>query len=138
MKIQTIALLFIVCINLSVTMAVTLGFPGTEYLSPLQGGGTSTDYQEAFNNTEVAEDWQADRQTGLPIVGDIFSGVYFFFDNWEFMVSGLSYVFRWIGDSYLTTTAMMTAFDAVANVILAVYAILMAMFMFYLISGRDF
>ncbi len=118
-------------------MVVTLGFPGTETLSPFQGGGTSTDYQERFNSTVVAEDWQADRQTGLPIVGDIFSGVYFFFNNWEFMVSGLSYVLRWIGDSYLTTTASLNAFSAIANVLLAVYAMLMGMFMFYLISGRD-
>lgn len=137
MKVQTLALLFIVCINLCVTMAISLELPATEYMSPLQGGGNSTDYQDQFNSTEVAANWQADRESGLPIVGDIFGGVYFFFNNWEFMVSGLSYVFRWIGDSYLTTATMRTAFDTIANVILAIYAILMAMFLIYLISGRE-
>lgn len=137
MKIQFVILLFLVCINLSVTMAVTLGFPATGYSTPFQGGGNTTEYQTRFNSTKIASDWQAKPFSGVPILGDIFSGFYFLFNNWEFLTSGLSYVFRWIGDSYLTDAAMSTAFNAIANVILAVYAILMATFMLYLITGRE-
>jgi len=118
-------------------MAITLAFPGTEYASPLQGGGNSTDYQQRFNSTDITQDWQAKPFSGVPILGDIFSGFYFLFNNWEFLISGLSYVFRWIGDSYLTSPTMQTAFTVIANVILAVYAILMVTFMLYMITGRE-
>ena len=137
MKIQYIILLFIVCINLSITIAVGLGFPGTEYMSPFQGGGDVDDYTARFNSTEVAQNWQSKRFSGIPIIGDVFSGIYFFFENWEFLVSGFSYVIRWIGDSYMTSSVMRSAFDLFANGILAVYAIIMATFMIYLITGRE-
>lgn len=137
MKFQFKLLLFLVALNLVTTLVMVLGLPGTDFVSASATAGNSTEYQERFNSSEIAEDWRATGDSGLPVVGDVFSGFYFFFSQWEFLISGFSYLLRWIGDSYLTTANAQTTFALIASVLTAIYHILLAVFMIYLITGRD-
>ena len=130
-------LLFMVIINLTIGMVVALALPGTAFFSPIEAGGNTTQYEEKFNSTKTAESWSATPFSGVPIIGDVFSGFYLIFTNWQFLIDGFPYLLTWISDSYITNNASETAFDVIANVLRAVYAILMATFLYYIITGRD-
>lgn len=139
MKLQFVILVFIVCLNLATGVALALGLPGTEYVYSADPGGyqqNATYYEEHFNSTEVAERWGANTNLGIPIVGDIFSGLYFLAINWQYLIDGFPIFLDWVSDSFITDASAKAAFDIIANALRAIFAILMAIWFIEFIAGR--
>lgn len=137
MKVQFKILLFLVCLNLATGMVIALALPGTEYASATSAGGNVSDYESRFNSTKIAESWEATPFSGIPVVGDVFAGFYLFFTQIRFIIDGFPSLLQWISDAYITSSAGRTAFAVVANTLRAIYAVMMAAFLVYLITGRD-
>ena len=139
MRVQFQLLIFIVCINLATGMVIALNLPGTAYSKAIQGTpGDVTDYEERFNATEIAEKWKPGGVLGyIPLVGDLLSGFYFFVtDVLPYMLDGFPKLLTWIGNSYITNASGRTAFFIIANVLRAIYAIMLTIFVIEFISGR--
>ena len=68
MKVQYEILLFIFCLNLTVGAAMALGVPGTEYVSPAATDVNATEYEEHFNATDIAGQWEQSPFSGIPSV----------------------------------------------------------------------
>lgn len=82
MKIQFKILLFIACLNLAFGLVVGLALPGTEWVlsdsdSPLADQANATVYEAHFNATDISSRWGENIISGIPIIGDIFSGFNF-------------------------------------------------------------
>lgn len=135
MKSQFKILMFIACLNLAVGMAMALAIPGTEYVMASNPSNAS-EYEEHFNSTEIASGWGATDIIGIPIIGDIFSGFSFLFTNFQYLIDGFPMFLTWLSDTYIIDSAARTAFAVIANVLRAIYAILMATFLIEFISGR--
>lgn len=136
MRIQYQILLFLACLNLSIGMVIALALPGTVYHQPASFGGNVTEYEQRFNATDVAEKWKATPFTGIPVVGDIFSGFYLFFSQIRFLIDGFPTLLTWISDAYITSEAGRTAFTVIANALRAVFALVLAFFVVEFITGR--
>lgn len=136
MKVQWEILLFLFVLNLVVGLAVVLQVPGTAYANPATSGVNATEYEGHFNATEVAEGWSATPFSGIPIIGDIFGGFNFLFTTVGYLIDGFPVFLTWIKDSYITDYAAQVAFDIIANVLRAIYALLMTIFIIEFISGR--
>jgi hypothetical protein len=137
-KVQWKILLFLALANLSVGLVVALSLAGTEYANPLVPEGVDPEeYEEHFNSTAIAEGWGSSPFSGIPIVGDIFAGFNFLWQNIQFLADGLPMLLTWIKDSYITNAEGQLAFDVFANVLRASYAIIGSMFLIEFISGRD-
>jgi hypothetical protein len=134
-RLQFQILLFIACLNIAVGMVMALGLPGSAYFGSTNSTGSSGDYEERFNASKTAEQWSA-TSYGIPVIGDIFGGLYFFFNNVRFLIDGFPTLLTWIKDCYIVDVAGRIAFDVVANGLRAVFAIMMAVFMIELITGR--
>lgn len=139
MRLQYRILLFMAMLNLSVGVCVALAVPGTAYVSPLVAGNISDAeaYEQQFNATSIGEGWQMRPYSGIPMIGDIFSAFYFFFANFRFLIDGFPYLLDWISDSLIVNAEAKTAFTIMANLLRAVYAILMATFLIEFIGGRQ-
>lgn len=135
MKTQFKILLFILCLNLATGLAIALQVPGTEYVQATNPSNTS-DYESHFNATEIAEGWGATPYSGIPIIGDIFSGFQFLWRNIQFLLDGFPLFLTWISDSYIIDAGAKTAFAVISNALRAIYAILMSFFAIEFISGR--
>lgn len=135
MRVQFQILLFMVCLNLTVGMAIALATPGIEYVQPTSPSNPE-DYEQHFNATEVASGWKSTPFSGIPIIGDIFSAFQFLVRNLQFLLDGFPMFLTWISDTYITTAEGALAFAVISNVLRAVYAILMFFFIIEFISGR--
>lgn len=141
MKIQFQILLFLVCLNLGIGLVFTLGLPGTEYVgggmpeNPAQSPGN---YESHFNATDMAGKWSANPLQGVPIIGDIYSAFQFFVVNWRFLIDGFPTFITWVGDMLIVDAGAKWAFIIFANVLRAIYAILMFVFFVEFIGGRYF
>ena len=114
-----------------------LALPGTGYVAngpPVN----ATEYEQHFNGTAIAKGWSGTPFSGIPIIGDIFSGLGFLWQNVQYIVDGLPMFLNWIKNSYITDTSAQLAFDVIANAIRAIYALLIAMLAIEFISGRYF
>lgn len=136
MRVQFQILIFLACLNLATGMAIALTLPGTNYARATETGGTVTQYEERFNATKTAERWQSRPFSGIPLIGDIFAGLDFLVSKLRFLIDGFPMLLTWIKDTYITSSAMRTAFDVIANTLRAVFAIMMFMFVIEFISGR--
>jgi hypothetical protein len=134
-KTQFTVLLFLACLNLSMGMIIALNVPGTEWVQATNPSNAS-DYEGHFNATEIAEGWGSTPFSGIPIVGDIFSGFSFLFRNIRYLIDGFPMLLTWISDSYIIDASAKTAFAIITNVLRAIYAILMSVFFIEYISGR--
>lgn len=137
MKLQFRILMFIVCLNLATGLAIALALPGTEYVQATVPEDMG-DYEEHFNATEIANKWSANPLSGIPVIGDIFSGFYFLWQNIEYLLDGFPMLLTWIGDTYITDASAQTSFQIIAMALRAVYAILMSVVLVEFISGRYF
>lgn len=137
MRLQFQILLFIACLNLATGMVIALGLPGTDYVQA-QNPSNASEYEEHFNATEIAEGWGATPYSGIPIVGDIFTGFHFFFRNIQYLLDGFPMFLTWISDTYIIDATAKTSFSIIANVLRAIFAILMTMLLIEFISGRYF
>lgn len=137
MRIQFQILLFILCLNLATGLVISLSLPGTEYVQS-QSPGEPTDYESHFNATDIGEKWQYPSNFGLPFFGDIIGGFTFLFQNVHFLIDGFPILLTWVSDSYITDASGRNAFSIIANVLRAIYAVLMSMWFIEYIGGRYF
>jgi hypothetical protein len=131
-------LLLLFCLNLVVGLCVALSVPGTAYASPVSGGVNATEYEGHFNATEVAKSWSATPFSGIPVIGDIFGGFNFLITTVGYLFDGFPCLLTWISDSYITDVSGQLAFAVITNVLRAVYALLITIFLIEFISGRVF
>lgn len=135
MKIQFKILMFMLCLNLSVGLAIQLGVAGTEYFQPTNPSNAS-EYEEHFNATAIADRWEATPFSGIPIVGDIFSGFQFLFQNIQYLLDGFPMFLQWVSDTYLTDATARLNFSYITNTLRAIFAVLMSIMVIEFISGR--
>lgn len=125
-------------INLVIGLGITIGVAGTEYVSPAQTPTNSTEYEQHFNATEIAEGWSATPFSGIPLIGDIFAGFNFLWQIIGYLVDGLPTLIVYLGESFITDVEGLTVFYLIADCIRAVEAALIALFLIEFISGRVF
>lgn len=138
MRVQYELLLWIFIINLTVGLVIILAFPGTEYVSPSGTGVNATDYEAHFNSSEIIRGWGATPFSGIPVIGDIFSGFNFLVQDFGYLIDGLPTLLTYLRNTYITDSTGMTVFDIIANTLRAVYALLMCVFLIEFFSGRIF
>lgn len=143
MRIQFQILLFILCLNIATGIIGGLALPpissdGSEVgMNPGTLGGNATDYESRFNATDLADRWRATPFSGIPVVGDLFSGFYMFFTMiLPDLLDGFPYLLTWVGDMYFTGTTAETAFTVLAYAFRAIFAMMMGIFVIELITGR--
>jgi len=127
--------MFMLCLNLSVGIAIGLGVPGTEYVQPTNPSNAS-EYEEHFNATDIADRWGATPFSGIPVIGDIFSGFSFLFQNIQYLLDGFPMFLTWISDTYITDATARTSFFIITNALRAIFAVLMSVMVVEFISGR--
>ena len=136
MKLQFQVLLFVVCLNLATGLVIGLGLPGTEYVSPARPGVTAEEYEAHFNGTETVEGWQA-VVYDIPIIGDIFAGLSFLWNNFRYLIDGFPMLLTWMSDTYIVDVGTQTAFTYVSGALRALYAIMVTVLAIEFISGRE-
>lgn len=137
MKIGFKAVLFLLILNLVSTMVYAIQIPGTTYTGILYGGSqaNATEYAEEFNTTTLLDRWTATPFSGIPIFGDIFSGIMLLFNAIRSIIVGFPDLINSIAYSIVDTTAR-NAVLTVNYVIYAVFAFITFLWMFQLITGR--
>jgi len=130
-------LLGLFIINLSVGVVMGLALPGTAYVA----AGTSlnaTQYEQQFNSTKIATSWGGTPFSGIPVIGDIFAGFSYLYQNLQYLIDGLPKFLDFIKTSYITDPQGQLAFEVIADAIRAIYAFLITIFFIEFISGRFF
>jgi hypothetical protein len=136
LRAQWSILLFLFCLNLSIGLIVQLSLAGTSQVSPTIPAN-ATQYEQNANITAI-ENWQSNIFSGIPVIGDIFSGFQFVINNIGFLFDGFPHLLVWLSDSYITDSAGMLAFGIIANALRAIYALLICSFLIEFLSGRYF
>jgi hypothetical protein len=133
-------LLGLFLINLAVGIVIGLALPGTAYVTPTgpNSGVNATEYEQHFNSTQIADSWEGTPFSGIPIVGDIFAGFSYLYQNLQYIIDGLPKFLLWIEETYIPDSTGQLAFEVIANALRAIYAFLIAIFFIELISGRIF
>ena len=137
MKIQWEILLFLFCLNLAFGLVLNLSMAGTNYFSPTEPMDPE-DAESHFNATDIAGKWGSTPFSGVPLVGDIFSGFQFFVQNLQFLIDGFPMLLTWMADAYIVDAGAAVAFNFIAWVLRAIYALLISTFFIEFISGRVF
>ena len=136
MRIQWQLLLGLFLINLSIGLVMGLALPGTAYVASPTTGTNATEYEQHFNSSQIATSWSATPFSGIPIIGDIFAGFGYIYQNIQYLIDGLPKLLDYINTSYITDANGQTAFLVVANALRAIYALLITVFLIEFISGR--
>lgn len=136
MKWQSEIILVIICLNLATGLVVELSIPGTDYVSP-SPTGNSSDYSSHFNATEIAQGWSFPPTIGIPVIGDIWSGFSFLVRMITYVFVGFPIFLQTMGDNYITDSSGLAAWNSISMVILALFAVVMALYFVWFISGRD-
>lgn len=136
MRVQWEIMLFIICLNLSIGAVIALEVPGTEYVKAAYNGMTIDEYETNFNATELAIGWQSSPFSGIPMVGDIFAGFNFLWQNIAYLVDGFPALLNYLDYTFITTEEGHLAFLIIQMILRALYAILVSMFVIEFISGR--
>lgn len=138
MKVQMAILGFMVCLNLSVWLANTTSLPSSTYMMADMPVNAS-EYEAHFNATEIADRWTGPTIiTGIPIIGDIFSGLYFALQNIIYLIDGFPQFLQWIGYTYTFDAGGQVAWVAIQTVYRAIFAIMVSLAVIEFISGRYF
>jgi hypothetical protein len=139
LKTETTILIFILILNLTVLMIADLGdagvIPGLSYTKHLNATGTSEQFEERFNATDVIEEWEPPTVT-IPIIGDVFGALMFLWKQITFVIAGFP-IFLWdLGAVYIETDAGLDVWRIICTTIGLIFSIYMCWFIFQLISGR--
>lgn len=138
MKIQMKILLFVVCLNLAFWLVRTLTLPGASDVQA-QLAVDADEYEAHFNATDLAGRWTGPTIiTGIPVIGDIFSGLFFVLQNILYLVDGFPQFLDHINYTYINDAGGQIAFIAMSTAFRAVFAILMTVMVIEFISGRYF
>jgi hypothetical protein len=142
LRIESQILIIVLIMNLTVLMIMDLGsigaIPGVVYMQQLNATGTTTQYQERFNASAII-----DPRTGwnpptvsIPIIGDVFGGLMFFFKQVAFIIAGFPLWLLSLGNTYITDTNGLLTWNIIAGTISAIFGIYMSWFIIQLITGR--
>lgn len=129
--------MFIFLLNLAVGIGIQLSWPGTAYANPLSPDINASEYEAHFNSTEIAGWGDSSPFSGIPLIGDIYAGFNYLWNNIKYLVDGFPTLLTWVSESYITDPAGQFAFGVIANALRAVYAFLIAVFLIEFISGRN-
>lgn len=137
MRIGFQVIFYLICLNLVSTLVYTINIPGSSTAALTQVGtqANATEVEENFNATTLLDKWTATPFSGIPVFGDIFSGVYLMFNAVSWAIAGFPLLLQGyvnlIPDS--GTRTVLTAIDAV---LIAVCSFVVFMWLGQLISGR--
>lgn len=137
-RLQWELLLYIFVLNLVVGLVIVLGVPGTEYVNPVGDPVDASAVEGHFNATKIATGWSATPFSGIPLVGDIFAGFTFLVQDLGYLIDGFPSLLTHISNTYIVDVDGQFAFSVIANVLRAIYALLISMFLIEFISGRVF
>jgi hypothetical protein len=136
-RVQFEILLFLFCLNLAIGMVIALNAPGTIYVKAAYNNMSVSDYEAHFNATEIANSWgKSGPFSGIPMIGDIFGGFFFLWQNIQYLVDGFPALITYVGNTFVTDASGQAAFWVVTNAVRAVYALLIVIFLIEFISGR--
>lgn len=136
MRVAWELLLGLFIVNLAVGIVMGLSLPGTAYVAGGQSTINATDYETHFNATGIADGWEATPFSGIPVIGDIFAGFSFIYQNIQYLIDGLPKLLDYISQTYIPDGDGQTAFAVIANALRAIYALLVTVFLIEFISGR--
>ncbi|MFA5365958.1 MAG: hypothetical protein WC325_12315 [Candidatus Bathyarchaeia archaeon] len=125
-------------LNLAIGLVISLNAPGTVYVRAAYNGVNATEYEAHFNSTEIATGWEGSPFSGIPMIGDIFAGFNFLWQNIKYLVDGFPALLTYLDNSFITSSEGHAAFFIVNSALRAVYALLITMFLIEFISGRIF
>jgi len=141
MKTQFTFLLVILCVNISAFMVMntmktdgTPIVPGVQYVQPINASGSISDYEKRFNTTETVDEWSASPFSGIPIIGDLFTGLSQFYDQFKFLMDGIPALLDWFG-SFLPVQA--TTFTVIAWAVRIITGIMFVTLVIEFVSGRE-
>lgn len=130
-------LLGLFIINLAVGVVMGLALPGTAYVAGGPSGVNATEYEQHFNATGIATGWRATPFSGIPVIGDIFAGFSFIYQNIQYLIDGLPKLLDYISQTYIIDAGAQQAFWVISNALRAIYALLATVFLIEFISGRQ-
>lgn len=139
MKTQFQILIFFVCLNLSVYLAVKLELPGVSDVTPNVEGSPAmnvTQYREHFNATETVERYEENTEGINILVGFISSGLTLIFRDIQYLILGFPLFLVWVGNNFILDTVARTAYTYIIGVLVAIFYILMSVYVVEFISGR--
>jgi hypothetical protein len=135
MRTQYELLLGLFIINLSIGVVMGLSLPGTAWVA--NGGPiNATEYEAHFNSSQIAGGWKGTPFIGIPVIGDIFAGFSFLYQNLQYLIDGLPKLLDYINTSYIVDAQGQLAFNVIAGALRAIYALLICIFLIEFISGR--
>jgi hypothetical protein len=109
---------------------------GVSFASPTSSTIDPTGYEAHFNATKIAKGWSSTPFSGIPLIGDIFAGFNFMYQNLGYLIDGFPILLNWLKDSFITDPTARLAFDILANALRAVFALLICIFFIEYIGGR--
>jgi len=136
LKTQFKILIFIACLNLSVGLVVDLHLAGTEFVQPANPTMNATEYEEHFNATDIVGGWDTNILTGIPLIGDIFSGLNFLWSNFVYLIDGFPQFLNWISDTYVLDAGTQNALNYIVWALRGLYAMMIGILVIEFISGR--
>lgn len=128
--------MFLLCINLAISVIVSLGVAGVSFASPSASAVNPAEYEAHFNSTQIAKGWSSTPFSGIPMIGDIFAGFNFLYQNLGYLIDGLPILLNWLKDSFIVDPTARLAFDILANALRAIFALLISIFLIEYIGGR--
>lgn len=141
MRIESTILIFVLILNLSVLMVTNLGrlgvIPGAgpSGVQQLNATGTTEQFEERFNATYIIRQWEPPT-VSIPIVGDVFGGLMFLWDQITFIVAGFP-IFLWdLGAVYITDATGLFVWQVISGTLAVIFSIYMSWFVIQLITGR--
>lgn len=136
MRVQWEILLFLFCVNLAFGIVIQLNAPGTVYIKAEYEGISPEEYEAHFNSTDIATSWSGTPFSGIPMIGDIFGGFNFLWQNIKYLVDGFPALLNYFDATFITSSEGHAAFFIITNSLRAVYALLISVFLIEFISGR--
>jgi len=109
--------------------------PGMGYTQQLNATGTTEQYAERFNATTIMVIWKPPT-INIPIIGDVFGGLMFFFTQILFIIAGFPIWIVSLGQAYITDATGLLVWNVIAGTISAIFGIYMSWFIIQLITGR--
>jgi hypothetical protein len=115
-----------------------LALPGTTVVAsgPVLDSSQADQYQEQFNASRIVASWGATPFSGIPVIGDIFAGFNFMWQNVQYILNGLPMFLQYLSNTYITDIAAYNSFIIITYALEAIYAFLMVWFLIEFISGR--
>jgi len=136
MKLQFEILFFIVCLNLAIGSMILLDLGGANTIMVSNPYVSATELETHHNASSLADSWQSEPFSGVPILGDLFAGFDFLFRNIRYLLDGFPSLLSWIGESLIVDASARFGFMVLANVLRGLFAILMTWLVIEFISGR--